>query len=617
MKKSNLFKRILAVSVVSATVLPAVAVPAAETFAEETASVSVQASEEDYISDADNTGYGATGEDPQPDEVQPEEDAEEAASADDIKNDPDVNSEVKETMTEDQDVEYGGGQEASKKSAVADTEDQDVENSKDGDDSKNGWGFNNGKWSYVKDGEAYTGWHYMSAAEGESIGHWSYFGSNGVLRTGWVQLGKGTSEPDGNSAKHWSYFGDNGWLRTGWVQLGKGTSEPDGNSAKHWSYFGDNGWLRSGWVQLGKGTSEPDGNSAKHWSYFGDNGWLRTNWVQLGKGTAEPDGNSAKHWSYFGPNGWLRTGWQKMGTGTDNPDGNASYHISYFGDNGWLVTGSLNIDGVNCTFDQAGWLSEKVLSSYTELSSGGGSDYKISKVGNSYALWDGSSAEPNADVWIGNARIRTNASGIVTSVDYEVKTWVNQLNYYGCYPMACGAAASFMALQANGYALDLSGKSGWDSYIAAFRSVRGSSYGKRYGNGVMTAYQIQQCIKANSKTSNVPMTALSGNDVTLDRIKDSLAHGQTVTAVVKLGSSTHWIAVTGWYMNGNTTVYKIADPWPKDGKSSTNYVSSMTRREDGYYSDRLSASDLQSILKASSIYSYHNGGQILLTGNYR
>ena len=214
-------------------------------------------------------------------------------------------------------------------------------------------------WSYfAKDGSLYAGWHYMGAAEGEKTPHWSYFGINGWLRTGWVQLGQGTAEPDGNSAKHWSYFGNNGWLRTGWVQMGQGTAEPDGNSAKHWSYFGNNGWLRTGWVQLGQGTAEPDGNSAKHWSYFGNNGWLRTGWVQLGQGTAEPDGNSVKHWSYFGGNGWLRVGMQTMSTSA-NPDGNNKVHLSYFGGNGWLVENkSFDFNSKKFIADTKGWVTE-------------------------------------------------------------------------------------------------------------------------------------------------------------------------------------------------------------------------------------------------------------------
>ena len=163
--------------------------------------------------------------------------------------------------------------------------------------TKNAWVYdstNKGYKYYGSDGKPYTGWRYMTAKEGEKSAHWSYFDKKGVIVTGWVQLGKGTANPDGNAAKHWSYFGSNGWLRTGWVQLGKGTSEPDGNSAKHWSYFGDNGWLRTGWQQLGKGTSNPDGNNAKHTSYFGNNGWLVS-------GTKKIDGKTYE----FNAGGWL------------------------------------------------------------------------------------------------------------------------------------------------------------------------------------------------------------------------------------------------------------------------------------------------------------------------
>ena len=189
------------------------------------------------------------------------------------------------------------------------------------EETKTGWIYENGSYSYYKNGNRYTGWHYMTAAEGEKTPHWSYFGKSGTLVTGW---------------KHF----------TG----------ADGEKTAHWSYFGDNGWLRTGWVRLGKGTSNPDGNAAPHWSYFGNNGWLRTEWVRFGKGTSEPDGNSAIHWSYFGGNGWLRTGWQDMGAGTSNPDGNSAKHRSYFGGNGWLRTGLQQIDGNTYTFDSKGWL---------------------------------------------------------------------------------------------------------------------------------------------------------------------------------------------------------------------------------------------------------------------
>ena len=130
---------------------------------------------------------------------------------------------------------------------------------------------------YDKSGKAYTGWHWMTSKEGEKTAHWSYFGNDGVLRTGWQQLGRGTNNPDGDAKKHWSYFGSNGWLRTGWVELGSGTKEPDGNKARHFSYFGSNGWLRTGLQNMGMGTNNPDGKNPFHKSYFGNNGWLLVN----------------------------------------------------------------------------------------------------------------------------------------------------------------------------------------------------------------------------------------------------------------------------------------------------------------------------------------------------
>lgn len=131
-----------------------------------------------------------------------------------------------------------------------------------------------GKYMYYgANGKKYTGWHYMSSAEGEKTPHWSYFGNDGYLRTNWAKMG--TSEnPDGNNAVHWSYFGPNGWLRTGWQWMGT-ANNPDGNDPKHISYFGPNGWLRTGWQKMGT-KENPDGNNKVHYSYFGQYGWLVT-----------------------------------------------------------------------------------------------------------------------------------------------------------------------------------------------------------------------------------------------------------------------------------------------------------------------------------------------------
>ena len=171
---------------------------------------------------------------------------------------------------------------------------------KSGTKVKNGW-INEGGFKYYKNGVAYTGWHWMTAEEGEKTPHWSYFGKDGKIYTGWRQMGK----VEGETVEHWSYFGPNGWLRTGWHEMGT-AANPDGKNPVHWSYFGDNGWLRLGWQQIGKGTSNPDGNNAKHWSYFGLNGWLRLGLQEMGT-ASNPDGNNPRHKSYFGNNGWLVT----------------------------------------------------------------------------------------------------------------------------------------------------------------------------------------------------------------------------------------------------------------------------------------------------------------------
>ena len=99
----------------------------------------------------------------------------------------------------------------------------------------------------------------MGVDEGESKAHWSYFGNDGVLRTGWQQFGQGTSDPDGNSKTHWSYFGKNGWLTT----ESKYFSNAEGEKEEHYSYFGGNGWLRTGSQTIG----------GKNY-YFNDSGWM-------------------------------------------------------------------------------------------------------------------------------------------------------------------------------------------------------------------------------------------------------------------------------------------------------------------------------------------------------
>ena len=438
----------------------------------------------------------------------------------------------------------------------------------------NGWQLVSGKYYYYKNNTKYTGWHYMSSGEGENKAHWSYFGNDGALRTGWVQFGKGTANPDGNSAVHWSYFGDNGWLRTGWAYLGKGTSNPDGNSTPHWSYFGTNGWLKTGWVQFGKGTANPDGNSTPHWSYFNDkgwlstgwvsfgkgtanpdgnttphwsyfgtNGWLKTGWVQLGKGTANPDGNSARHWSYFGTNGWLRTYWQQLGQGTPNTDGKNPAHFSYFGSNGWMVTGAKTIGGKYYVFDGKGWLTQGSIS-LSDANKNIGSDsssqallsssetqliadgcYRISPVKNtgySIDVW-GESAANNAKIW-------SYANNTTSAQLFQIKHLGNNI-----YSIKTGSSI---------YA------SGWD--ISGGKAVAGAAVVQNRYTGSST--QKWKIVSAGDGSFTIKP---AGSDLSVDIEGGKLSEG-TVKLAKHTGSNTQRFKITkasGFLMRNGRKYY--------------------------------------------------------------
>ncbi|GEM_PF-6986220 len=266
-------------------------------------------------------------------------------------------------------------------------------------------------------------------------------------------------------------------------------------------------------------------------------------------------------------------------------------------------------------FNANGWKEQNGKKSYIingRVSTG------ATKINSDYYLFDERTGFvlPNTEKLVRNTNYNTDNNGKITSVDHKIKNYINQLNSFGKYPMACAAAASLMALQANGYADSLSGQSGWDSLLASFRAIRGSSFGNRYGVGVSYASQLKSCIAKNPATASVPTYTVTGSGITLAKIMDNLAHGQTFVPLVKLKSSTHWIAVTGWYKNGNTTMYRIADPWPKDGKPSTNYVSNVFSRAEAFYSDKLSGTELIEIIKAPIIYDWHDTPQGLFIGSY-
>ncbi len=208
---------------------------------------------------------------------------------------------------------------------------------------KNGFIREGNKFHFYRNGVKQTGWVYLTAKDGESVPHYSYFDkATGDIYTGWHYM----SAKEGETTPHWTYFGPNGWMRTGWQQMGVGTNNPDGNNPKHWTYFGPNGWMRMGWQTMGT-SNNPDGGKV-HTSYFGKNGWLQTGWKHF----TRADGEAVEHWSYFGGNGWMRTGWQYLG----KADGQSTPHWSYFGNRGWLATGRYRINGKEYTFSTGGWL---------------------------------------------------------------------------------------------------------------------------------------------------------------------------------------------------------------------------------------------------------------------
>lgn len=70
---------------------------------------------------------------------------------------------------------------------------------------KTGWYSENGATYYYKDGVKYTGWHKMTAAEGETTEHYSYFGNDGKLVKGWFTADSGYEKLRYADDKGWVY----------------------------------------------------------------------------------------------------------------------------------------------------------------------------------------------------------------------------------------------------------------------------------------------------------------------------------------------------------------------------------------------------------------------------
>ena len=418
-----------------------------------------------------------------------------------------------------------------------------------------GWLSEEGKHYYVNAGLTYTGWHKMGKSEGEKTPHWSYFGNDGVLRTGWVQFGAGTSESDGGSAKHWSYFGDNGWLVTGWKHF----NEKDGEKSPHWSYFGDNGWLVTGWKHF----NEKDGEKSPHWSYFGNNGWLATGWRYLD----QKDGEKNPHWSYFGTNGWMRTGWVQFGKGTSEPDGNVAKHWSYFGKNGWLTTGWKYLDQKDgeknphwSYFGTNGWMR----TGWVQFGKG-----TSEPDGNAAAHWSyfGSNGWLNVNNSVReNKKVHSfNGNGWLKETKIPVIKVINQrTTVFG--KSGCGGAAALMALQATGYQLGVNYSTFWNTVPI------GTGGDDR--TGYVAGFGITNPAYVNWIRSFAP--AYRNRGITASELLPCIKKGQTVIILVPSGSVTHFVVVYGY--NYETGRYLIADPWGNT-YSQYGYTYTLTHAE--------------------------------------
>jgi hypothetical protein len=111
----------------------------------------------------------------------------------------------------------------------------------------NGWVKNDdGKWEYLTDGEAETGWLYDTNYKA-----WYYLASDGVMQTGWDYVGG-----------KWYYLASNGKMQTGWLK--------DNGS---WYYLAG-----SGAMVVSKWFKDTDGS----WYYLSGNGKMLTGKQNIG-----------------------------------------------------------------------------------------------------------------------------------------------------------------------------------------------------------------------------------------------------------------------------------------------------------------------------------------------
>ena len=218
-----------------------------------------------------------------------------------------------------------------------------------------GWVQLGDNWYYLNknggnnSGQTMTGWqkinnkwYYFEGDGRMAVNAWAdgcYLNADGVMATGWLQLGE-----------NWYYLNPksgNGYGKymTGWQQIGGKRYYFDGNgvmarnTAVDGSYLADDGSVITGWKQM------EDGN----WYYLTAKGEKQTGWHQINNRWYyfDSSGAMAKNtWvdnCYLSDDGSMQTGWREI-------DG-----IWYYLDaNGKKLTGWQQVDGKWYYFDENG-----------------------------------------------------------------------------------------------------------------------------------------------------------------------------------------------------------------------------------------------------------------------
>jgi len=307
---------------------------------------------------------------------------------------------------------------------------------------KDGWNLEDGKWTYVENGNLVIGWKKIG-------GSFYYFDAKGIMQTGWIE--------DGGK---WYYTNGSGAMVTGWQQLGK-----------TWYYFNANGAMATGWLQLGStwyylntsggmvtGTYVIDGavnefNSSGVWLGYAANGWkqMNGNWYYLSNGGKFTTGWKllGSTWYYFDAQGVMQTGWQVidgadyffhagggMATGWVQ-DGSIWY---YMNSSGRKVTGDVMIGGALNRFDEegvwlgyapAGWRQDG--NNWYYLGSGGKITTGWKLLGKTWYYFNANGIMQTGWLQLGSTWYYLNTSGGMVTGTYVIDGAMNEFNSSGVW----------------------------------------------------------------------------------------------------------------------------------------------------------------------------------------